>query len=76
MSSTVKAQSPNHWITREFPENYFFKIIYLLGVLSLHRCVGLSLVVTRGAYSLVVVSGLLIAAASALAKHRLSVNRI
>ena len=76
MSSTVKAQSPNHWTIREFPENYFLKIIYLLGVLSLHRCVGFSLVVTRGAHSLVVVYGLLIAAASPLAKHRLSVNRI
>ena len=40
-------------------------------VLSLCCCVGFSLVVVGGVYSLVVVYGLLIAVASVAAEHRL-----
>ena len=56
---------------------FFFKklFIYLsLAVLGLSCCVGFSLVVTSGGYSLVAVCGLLIAVASLVVEHRLQAH--
>ena len=51
---------------------YDFIFIYLfLAVLGLCRCIGFSLVVASGGYSLVVMCRLLIAVASFVAEHRL-----
>ena len=44
---------------------------FFLAVLGLCCCVGFSLVVENGDYSLVVVRGLLIVAASLVVEHRL-----
>ena len=51
----------------------FFKKSYLfiLAVLGLHCCMGVSLVVVSGGYSLVVVCGLLIVVASLVEEHGL-----
>ena len=54
---------------------FFFLSIYLsLAVLGLSCCVGFSLVVTSGGYSLVAVCGLLIAVASLVVERRLQAH--
>ena len=56
---------------------FFFKKVFIylsLAVLGLSCCVGFSLVVTSGGYSLVAVCGLLIAVASLVVEHRLQAH--
>ena len=50
---------------------FFISLFLLLAVLSFHGCIGSSLVAASRGYSLVAVRGLLIAAASLVAEHRL-----
>ena len=45
--------------------------LFILAVLGLHCCIGVSLVVASGGYSLVVVCGLLVVVASLVVEHRL-----
>ena len=68
----LKVWSLNHWTAREVPLSYLKKKKSLfLAVLDLPRCVGFSLVVASGGYSLLGVHGLLIVVASPVAEHRL-----
>ena len=52
-----------------FKKNFFFNLF--LAVQDLHCCVGFSLVVASGSYSLVTMHRLLIAVFSLVAEHRL-----
>ena len=60
-----------------FFHQYFLKIIlffiysFILAVLGLRCCLGFSLVVAVGGYTLIVVHGLLIAEASLVVEHQL-----
>ena len=63
------------WEILTILSSFFKKGIYLsLAVLGLSCCVGFSLVVASGGYSLLAVCGLLIAVASLVVEHRLQVH--
>ena len=63
------------WEILTILSSFFIKGIYLsLAVLGLSCCVGFSLVVASGGYSLRAVCGLLIAVASLVVEHRLQVH--
>ena len=51
----------------------FIYLIYFLAVLGLHWCMGFSLVMEKGGYSLIVMRGFLIAVTSFVAERRLRV---
>ena len=76
MPPAVEVQSPNHWITRDFPIYYFLKkinlFIYLfLAVLGLHCCARAFSSCGEQGLFFVAVCGLLILMTSLVVEHGL-----